>query len=49
MHLQLLMLGGCSIKVLARFPHNLIKESLLDLIERTFKRALKTVVHVFGL
>ena len=26
-------------------PHNLIKENLLDLIERTFKRALKTMVH----
>ena len=26
-------------------PHNLIKEKLLDLIEWTFKRALKTVVH----
>ena len=26
-------------------PHNLIKEKLLDLIERTFKRALKTMVH----
>ena len=24
-------------------PHNLIKEKLLDLIEWTFKRALKTV------
>ena len=27
------------------FPHNLIKEKLLDLIEWTFKRALKTMVH----
>ena len=26
-------------------PHNLIKEKLLDLIEWTFKRALKTMVH----
>ena len=26
-------------------PHNLIKEKLLDLIEWTFKRALKTKVH----
>ena len=26
-------------------PHNLIKEILLDLIEWTFKRALKTMVH----
>ena len=26
-------------------PHNLIKEKLLDLIEWTFKRALKTLVH----
>ena len=26
-------------------PHNLIKEKLLDLIEWTFKRALKTTVH----
>ena len=26
-------------------PHNIIKEKLLDLIERTFKRALKTIVH----
>ena len=27
-------------------PHNLIKEKLLDLIEWTFKRALKTMVHL---
>ena len=26
-------------------PHNLIKEKLLDLIEWTFKRALKSMVH----
>ena len=26
-------------------PHNLIKEKLLDLIQWTFKRALKTMVH----
>ena len=26
-------------------PHNLIKEKLLDMIEWTFKRALKTMVH----
>ena len=26
-------------------PHNLIQEKLLDLIERTFERALKTMVH----
>ena len=26
-------------------PHNLIKEKLLDLIEWTFKRALKTMVY----
>ena len=26
-------------------PHNLIKEKLLDLIEWTFKSALKTIVH----
>ena len=26
-------------------PHNLIKEKLLDLIKKTFKRALKTMVH----
>ena len=26
-------------------PHNLIKEKHLDLIEWTFKRALKTMVH----
>ena len=26
-------------------PYNLIKEKLLDLIEWTFKRALKTIVH----
>ena len=26
-------------------PHNLIKEKLLDLIEQTFKRALKTMDH----
>ena len=26
-------------------PHNLIKEKILDLIEWTFKRALKTTVH----
>ena len=26
-------------------PHNLIKEKLLDLLEWTFKRALKTRVH----
>ena len=26
-------------------PHNLIKEKLLDLIEWTFKRALKTMIH----
>ena len=26
-------------------PHNLIKETLLDLIDCTFKRALKTMVH----
>ena len=26
-------------------PHNLIKEKLLELIEWTFKRALKTMVH----
>ena len=26
-------------------PHNLIKEKLLDLIEWTFKRALKTMAH----
>ena len=28
-------------------PYNLIKEKLLDLIEWTFKRALKTMVHFF--
>ena len=26
-------------------PHNLIKEKILDLIERTFKRALKTMAY----
>ena len=26
-------------------PHNLIKEKLLDLIEWTFKRALKSMIH----
>ena len=26
-------------------PHNLIKEKLFDLIDWTFKRALKTMVH----
>ena len=26
-------------------PHNLIKEKILDLIECTFKRALKTMAH----
>ena len=30
-----------------RLPHNLIKEKLLDLIEWTFKRALKNTVHFF--
>ena len=29
------------------YKHNLIKEKLLDLIECTFKRALKTMVHFF--
>ena len=30
----------------ATLPHNLIKETLLDLIEWTFKRALETMVHL---
>ena len=29
-------------------PHNLDKEKLLDLIELTFKRALKSMVHLFN-
>ena len=31
--------------VYTTLPHNLIKEKLLDLIEWTFKRALKTMAH----
>ena len=30
-------------------PHNLIKETLLDLIEWTFMRTLKTKVHFIGM
>ena len=33
------------LKWLTSLPHNLIKEKLLDLIEWTFKRALKSMVH----